>query len=158
MLYACFTWFLLQLQPPWRTHLTGHLEERTVGQTNLLRLSVQEVALEEGDHNTISARLECSWIFISSTSRNYSSKHFSSRRSLIVMEIWLTIKSERGWSKCSYLFRPSHSGSRRTESTQDHCSPCLPEEVFIIPVYYIPWLGLAPVIHCGQPESCNKSL
>jgi hypothetical protein len=38
----------------------------------------------------------------------------------------LTIKSERGWSKCSYPFRPSPSGSRRTESTQDHCSSVLP--------------------------------
>jgi hypothetical protein len=66
----------------------------------------------------------------------------------------LMIKSERGWSKCSYPFKPSHSGSRRTESTRDHCSLCFPEEVFMIPVYHIPCSRLGP----GQPESCNKPL
>jgi hypothetical protein len=46
------------------------------------------------------------------------------------------------------------SGSRRTESTQDHCSLCFPEEVFMTPAYHIPCLRLGP----GQPESCNKLL
>jgi hypothetical protein len=68
----------------------------------------------------------------------------------------LMLKSESGSRKCSYPFRPSHSGFKRTESTRD-CSMCFPEKsLWPLRITYLA-RDLGSVMHCGWPESCNKS-